>query len=423
MKFIKILRHYMKGIRLSALVLTVMLTWAMLWGVAVYGKVQNIGADLEVLKSGDTDNASLVVYFPNESDLLSGDDGEYAQTVEAALEAETIVEDVFSIRVANPVSYGGEGISIVLYEPGMTEFFPGLKKYGVDFEDDPNGCILGSTMFGGLNAGDTVSLKFSGKTADFSVAGHMTSPYRRMTLSSSSTEPRASHLFKEGDLVIMQATDTVVEQLTALAKRIEYDCNLIVVFTEDSTAEERQQVLETAAPKSLCYSFNEIIENSEADVAATLKEEFVQPLFFAISTAVAYMSITILTFKKKEKDTAILYLCGCSRRKCTAIHFVVFQIFALIPLLINVLFVLLWPRIEWDYVPFMFRLKLDYGVTDELYFIIYRMFHFLESITVNTACLSVAFGYYICAAVISIIAVLFSMARHTPLTYLRGASQ
>ena len=64
MKRISILRHYMKGIRLQALVLMVMLTWAMLWGVAVYGKVQYINADLSVLKSGDTDNASLVMYFP-----------------------------------------------------------------------------------------------------------------------------------------------------------------------------------------------------------------------------------------------------------------------------------------------------------------------------------------------------------------------
>ncbi|MBP3304853.1 MAG: hypothetical protein J6L24_02685 [Oscillospiraceae bacterium] len=419
MKRISILRHYMKGIRLQALVLMVMLTWAMLWGVTVYGKVQYINADLSVLKSGDTDNASLVMYFPSQGDILNDKEGEYAQAVEAALESEAIVEDVFSIRVANPVSYEGAGISIVLYEPGMVDFFPGLDKYGIDFGAEPNGCILGSTMFGGLDTGDTVSLSFRNQPADFSVAGHITSPYRRMTLSGSSTDPRAGILFEDGGAVIMLATDEVMARLNTLARRITYNSNLIVVFTADSTAEERQQVLEAAAPKSLCCPFSEIIENTEADIAAVLKKELAQPLFLAVSAAVAYLSIAILTFKKKEKDTAILYLCGCSRRKCAILHFAVFQIFALIPAVINVLFVLIWPQIEWNYWP----LVLKYPQYEALHPILLRLFHFFKTVTVSPSCLPVIFGYYACAAVISVAAVAASMARHTPLTYLRGASQ
>lgn len=427
MKMIHILRRYMKGIRLSALVLTVMMAWAILNGVVVYGKVQNIGADIQILKSGAAENAGVLMYFPTGEDLTTGAHTEGAETLEKLLEGEDIVEDVFTVRVANPVSYGESGISIVLYEPEMLAFFPGLKKYGIDFKNEADGCILASELFGGLHSGDTIELDFGKKSAAFSVAGRMTTPYRRIALSSAATNPYAHDLFSDGQAVIMQATDGVMERLNALARRIECDTNLIVAFAEDSTAEEREALIAAAAPGYLYFPLERLIENSEQEVAATLKEKLAQPIFLAVSSAVAYLSIVILTLKKKEKDTAILYLCGCSRKKCAAIQFAVFQTFALVPVLLNVLFILIWPNIHWEYGHrWVLEQALEKGpdmMNEQLFFTLISLFSYFETITINTSCLSIVFGYYLCAAAISLAVLAASMARHTPMTYLRGASR
>ena len=63
MKFISILRYYMKGIRLSAAVLSLMLLWALFSGVIAYGSIQRIYSDINLLQSERTENTSILMYF------------------------------------------------------------------------------------------------------------------------------------------------------------------------------------------------------------------------------------------------------------------------------------------------------------------------------------------------------------------------
>ena len=415
MKMIRILRQYMKGIRLSAAVLTVMMTWAMLNGVFVYGKIRNIGSDVDIIKSGDIERAAVLMYFPTQEDLITGTDREKAMATEIALEKESIVENVFSVRVANPVTYEGKGISIVLYEPEMLDYFPALKKHGVDFKGESSGCILGSQMFNKLEKGDTINLDFGKETAQFTVTDRIASPYRRISLSTANTMPIVENLFEEGDTILMSAAGAGSEIVNKLARRVEYDTNLIVVFTDDSSIQERENLMAKAAPEYLYKPFDEVIRNSEELIAATLKEELTQPIFLAISAAVAYLSTVVLTFKKKEYDTSILYLCGGSRWKCAAIHFAVCQIFSLIPLVFNVVFILSWPVVEWNYI--------DILMISHVWLRRILLYLYGKTMSIDISCLRIVFGYYLCTAAIAVAVAVVSMARHTPMTYLRGASR
>lgn len=427
MKFVILLHKYMKNVRLSALVLALMMAWAVFSGMIAYGRAESVLSDTSVLSSAATENAYMLMQFPSREDIMTGADQDKAEEMEGLLESEPIVEHIFSIRVANPVSYNGYDISIILYEPEMLAFFPELNRMGIDFSENPDGCILGSKTFAALNTGDTIELNFSKtitnpKLAAFPVAGHITPPYRRMSFTTSASKPYAGDLFDEGDVVIMQATDTVMEQINAYARRIECDTNLMVVFREGTTQEEQEALLRRVAPAWFVAPLEQILSNSKQITENTLKQELPQPLFLAGASLVAYLSIVVLTLKKKEKDIAVLYLCGASRRRCAMLSFTAFQLIALFPVAANAVVVYFWPSLSWNstsYLPMDTSTALGVYLTDYIRFLL----RILEETKLGVSSLWIILGYYLITVAISVAVTIGTMKKHTPITYLKGASQ
>lgn len=416
MKFIRILHNYLKGIRLSAAVLAVMMTWAMVCGVIVFGKVQHINGDLNALSGANTQNAYLLLYFSSESDIKTGADLVYAQKTEPLLEAEAAVKAVFSVRLAAPVTYEGERVNLVLYEPEMLHLFPALKKTGMDFTGNPNGCILVGDRFQALKPGDTIPLQASGREVEFPVNSRLPASYKRFNMTRSSTYLTASDLFTDsGDTILMQATEEVMTRLEGFTKRLQYNCNMIAVFQEGTSQAEVDALLAEKAGKYLAYPLSQVLDNSRTMSENTLKKELPQPLFLAVSSMVAFLSIAVLTIQKKKRDISFLYLCGASRRKCGLVVFTAFQIFMAVPVLLNVLLILGWQR--------MLRFLLSLIRFPNLWLFFDVLFFRATNIAVDSSCLWVVFGYYLGTTAIALAVTLRSMARHTPVTYLRGVSR
>ena len=427
MKFIILLHKYMKNVRLSALVLALMMTWAVFGGIVAYGRAESVLSDTRVLNSAATGNAYMLMQFPSREDIMSGSDQDKAEEMEKVLESEALIEQVFSIRVANPVAYNGYSISIVLYEPEMLAFFPELKRMGIDFSKNPDGCILGSKTFAALNTGDTIELNFSKtantlKQASFQVAGHITPPYRRMSFATSASMPYAGDLFQEGDAVIMQATDTVMEQINTYARRIDCNTNLMVVFRKGTSQEEQDALLQRVAPAWFAVPLEQILSNSKQIMKNTLKQELPQPLFLAGASLVAYLSIVILTIKKKEKDIAVLYLCGASPRRCATLSFAAFQLIALFPVAVNIAIIHFWPTLSWNsasYIPIDTSSAFGVHMIDYIRFLL----RVLEETRLGASSLWIVLGYYLITVVISVTVTVGTMKKHTPITYLKGASR
>lgn len=430
MKFLRILRQYMKGIRLSAFVLTVMLTWAMISGVVAIAKLQNIRSDVRALSGADSKNIYILNNFASSQSLVLGSNRDMVKNTEAALEAQDAIDQVFTVRVVNPVIYNGSTISIVLYEPEMFEALPGLKKLGIDFDDQPDGCILGSKTFLGYNIGDRIQLNFSKqvmnpKLASFPVAGHLKSPYRKLVLSLSATSMAAADLFEDGDTILMQSTDRVMEQLESVVKRIEYDRNLIVKFKKGVSDAEKERIFTEIVPDYLPFCLDDLIRNTESQISTTMKQELPFPVFLATSSLIAYLSLVVLTFKKKERDLAIMTLCGCSARKRTAITFCSFQVFSLFPILINIGFVLLWQKIQWMdiYRSFIFSNEAIME-NQELVTKLQTLCHIFDnSITVDNSGFIIISLYYLFTCVIALSVSIGTVKKNSPLNYLRGVTR
>lgn len=430
MKFLCILKHYMKGIRFPVLILAVMLTWAMLSGVIAIAKLQNIRSDVRAFYGADAENLYVLNSFSNPSALSIGENEDLTQKMEAALEDQEAVEQVYTVRVVNPVLYNGISISIVLYEPGMLNAIPGLKKLGIDFGKQADGCILGSKVFAGIETGDVIQLSFSNQAMDseklsFPVAGQLKSPYRRLSLSLSATTLYAEDLFETGDTILMQSTDAVMEQLESVAKRIDYDKNLIVQFKPGVSETEKSRILTEIAPDYLYHSLEDVIGVSKAQISRTLKQELPLPIFLAIVALVAYLSLVILSIKKKERDLAVLALCGCSTRKCLMISLCSFQNFLVLPIIINSAFVIFWQKIQW--VEVFSKIVADNPAImhdQESLTKLHTIISVLDSnITVDNSGFVIIILYYLITCAIAFFAVAGAAKRKSPRDQLRGVLQ
>lgn len=417
MKFFTMLRSYLKGIRFLGITLAVLMTWAIFCGVLAYGKVQYIRSDVDVLASGKEENAYLLSYFPNAADIANGFGQDDIKQIESDLESNNLVEDVFSIRVVSPVQYNGKTVTLLLYEPRMLDFFPGLQKTGLDFSDAPNGCILSGEQYSGIKAGDTIGLRIGGEPLSFPVSGLLKAPYHRMSLTSSSTLPITEDLFAEDDAIIMQATDEVLEMLRSSAKQITYNTNLIAVFEGQTTKESREALLQQTAPKYIYCALETLIENSQEKISKTLKQELPLPIFLAAISSFAFFSVSMLVYKKKQRELAVYYLCGLSRFKSGLVNLAVYQLFTVVPVVINIILIQIWPRINWHAMFVESLLNPDAPAT------LTRFLNFFGSFRINNTCLIVVFGYWAVFSVISIAVTLCTTINSTPITYLREVSE
>lgn len=415
MKILQLLRGYMRGVRLYGFLLGIMLFFAVLFGCFAFGEVQHARADLDVIVDAESRNAYLMTYFPNYSDMKTGLDGETAQKLQARLEEDGSVADVFCIRTANPVSYEGEGISIVLYEPEMLAFFPELEKLGFDFSSAPDGCVLAGDRFGTLGEGDTVTLRLSREEVTLPVAGRLQNPYRYPSLGISATNTSAQDLFADGDAVFMQATDSTMAMLEKRARRITCDSNLIVVFEAGVEEQAANALIAEIAPQYLLTSFDDIIADSREALRKTLVQTIPIPVFLSVTAFFSFFSVAVLTFKKKQRELSYLYLCGGSVKRCGLLVFCASQIFALVPMILNGILLFIWPRIPWSEMYSHMALAGHFELQGIVRALSYQH--------IDPSCLWVVLAYYCMTVLISLAVTLPAMKRHTPLTYLRGVSR
>ena len=408
MKFLRLIHAYLKGIRASAAVLSLIFLWALFSAVSVYGRIRYIRAEMDVIESAHIRNAGVLTYQLNEEDMKTR---AYERKVKKAVDAlrqEPLVQQVYSIRVVNPVSCDGISISIVLYDPGLFSFFPAIGENMVS--EYKNGCILGSTALNSLNTGQSAQLKVQSGMLSVTVAGHLSAPYRMLRLNQSSSRPTVAHLFTEANVLIMEATDSLLSELEQLSASIAYDQNLIVVFTPDATPEQIAQLMKRSAPEHNYDPFEDILDRSQENIDMTLKEQLPRPLFLTLSALICYFSILILTLKKKERQMAVLHLCGMSRKKYAALTLTACQCFTLLPSLLMIALLWAWPHISW--------INID---SREMSYTMQRILLLLEGLSLDLSGSGVVAVYYAFSVLFGTAVTAVYLWRHSPVSYLRGA--
>lgn len=405
MKVISLLRAYFKGIRFSAVILLLMMTFSMMMASLVISQINNIRFEYDIISSATAKAyyaeriLSLEDFEDDSFDYLKVGDA-WAEKI-AALPA---VDKVITTKAANALIYNGAANSIVLCDPALFELFPGLKDAGFDFSGDPDGCILGGGYYKSSN-GVLEMTATKGKAPDdsakklyFNVNGEYSNLKRYMAFTGSGSKVDADCIFAAGSFILMQATDNVISELQKYTT-ISSDVNCFFTLRADATEAEISETMDAIGRVGMIASIDEIVANTEKAMNDDLRTKLPLPLFLLFASTVAYFSMTVLFVYRKRRDMAIIYLTGGSRRQCALLSVAACALVSLIPAAINIFFI---TNVEWLMRTFSFNLS-GYYINGTSYLII--------------------IGYAALTVAISALEITISMSRHTPLSYLRGTYQ
>lgn len=319
------------------LLLSLLVTAALMGSLMAAGRVKNIKTAVNALEGAKTADIYVLNSFASPTTLL-GKDQELVGKPAEDLRADPAVKDVFTVRRVSPVLFNGESVNLVLYDPNMLEALPGLKSLGLWPGKDVGGCVLSGEMFHGLEAGDSITLSFSAQLSDpvatdFPVAGQLNEEQMRLGLSVSATTFYAEDLFVQGDCILLVATDEVMEKIEKVARHIEYDRNMLVLFEDTVPVQEREQLLREHAPNHMAVSLKESLRRSEERICKTLKQELPIPVLLTVLALLACLGVLCARQEHKEKK----------RNRTRVFKWVAI----LLPILLCAVLLLLWHSVQW----------------------------------------------------------------------------
>ena len=349
MRLFQFLKIYFRGIQVPAIILSLMMTCSVFLGVLTFSRIKFIVSEYDVVRNANVDNAYYVEYFFSTKDYQQGNIHLQAREIIQEISLNSNIDQVYPIRIVNPLSYNDYGISIILYDPQMLAAFPDLKKLGIDFSDNESGCILGSKVFSKMHGAKEISLEFYAPnyhTETFEIISHIKSPYKYLSLSTSNTKASAKDLFSTGDIIIMLATEEMVQKFESIAD-VRYHNNFIVSLKDIEDSKKQHVIAEIENSGAIVYPFEDIVERTREEIIRECKTILPRPLFLLLAATTAFFSNVILFVKKKEKEFAVFYLCGGSKKDCAALTILGNCLIALVPVILNCAFVLLAPTYDW----------------------------------------------------------------------------
>ncbi len=408
MKTIKLINKYMQGIRFPAVFLSIMMTISIFMAVFVCSFINFRTVEYNMLKQNTIGDRS---YYVQLSDRPMGgltilEAQKRFRETKDELKENKAVENIYTIK-STSLTYiqtdsngyaTRKNVGIILYTDELLEAFPMLLN-GESFGDDPYSCIIGTKFFNDLKDGDVLTLHNSYKELEFTfkVAGHLNNPYTHMSFNGGGSTIRADDMFQKGDFIILRDSEALPEDgLTSSLHE-----NYVLTFREDADQEEIDQIANELSKTCGIASFDSILSASKTMLLKNIKAAIPVPLFALVISTIAYFSLMILIFKKKEGDIAVMYLCGGSKKKSCLITFHVFNMISFIPAAINIVILLVANRLDWK------------GIIN------------LQgaNLAPNNSMILMVVGYYLISAIIAIAVIATSMSKQTPLTYLKGTEK
>lgn len=400
MKRLKVMGAYFRGIRFSALVLILMITVSTYFGTIVLARINYLSECYKIVGGTTLENAYYMQIILPDSVELTVESFQLDEETVEWLNSCDAVDYVYTTGYASGFKYSEDdaSFSLVLVDPKLVEAFPELKAVGFDFSENHEGLLIGGDGLVGYSD-DAVELYASypeGHSELFDVIGQLKRPFYFFSFTGTTTGSATASLFVDsGGYFFIEYNEENAACLSEIAY-ISFDMNYIVSFSSDADEGEVDEVLTELSQYRVFVSLDEIIENTRSEMYDTIKEELPMMLFFLLVSLVSYLSMAVLTAKKKEHEMAVYYLCGVSRGECAAIVCAANCVISVIPALINVILAAVLTGLDRTG-----HIDLDgYMYKSNVYFLI--------------------IGYFLLTVVVSVISTAASMSQKTPLSFLRG---
>lgn len=402
MKVIKRLIAFQHGLRIMLILIVVILTIVMFLGITSIATINDSLLEYRIVRDNTLSNAYYYAMTITEGDLHKGNIDEAFKENYFNIKQNAAVESAYTTPVANSITYNNGFYSILLYDPELIKAFPRLTKLGITFSGGSHECVLGSRVFNQLSVGDDFPAHFvyGNNAADITlkVSGHVVSPYKHLEFGGSGTYLQASNLFQNNDIIIMQADEAMLNELSEISS-IMYYPDVLFTLKEGASETDVASLLKYLSLTGTVDSLDEIVARTRKNISNSFKIVFIRPAVLLVASMFAYFSLIVLMVRKKSKEMAVSYMIGARKKNFIIDMGAVCIIASIIPSIINALIILTANELDWlGKIPF---------------------YHF-DGTFVTPDLLWVVAAYFILTMVVAVLAVLFSMGRKSPLAFLRG---
>ena len=330
MKSVKIVFEFFKGNRIAAFITLLLMAVSLILTVYVCAEINYISYDKDMIDDVDLTRVYSGMSFPTKDKdgflvFLDSDD------IEAEFESHPAILDVYTFPTTTyfikdfPANFQ-TGANIMLVSEDFMKNMPDLANSGIDFskiENPETDCIIISPLLGVYEIGDKIKLDGDSSVNEIKVVGKAASPYKFFAFfSATNGDYSLSSIFyprlQTDNIVLMKETEKTRE----LFGKNSYSArNFIFEFKPEATEEEMNEVIIALENKgALLTSFDKILENTSTEAAKELRSTLPFPLFLLTVSFVAYVSMLILMFKKKEREFAVYSITGASRKRIAATY-------------------------------------------------------------------------------------------------------
>lgn len=372
MKFFSLLWNESKGIRLSAFLLAVLSLFSLYVTVQVTGKLRYTKRQYDFAEKSQLEEA----YFFNAEGLTPdsfADPEEYygefiqrdgmgeilrtlAEREEVGALGTMAGEHFWDKKYHDPegkfeTAAGAPSVSVRLISPGMLELFPALKEK-MPF-DDPAAVYLFGDYFPNVKKGERIEIfarissesdgQFQGvEFLSLPVEGILQSPLTLPSTNKGGSQIDVELITSECEYntVFMLETPENIAMLAEKSISFIHNSGFYLEYRADATEAQKKATEASLSAYGRLVPLRELAVNLQQTLRQKYAEQLPLSLVLLGITTVTYISVIALTVSKKRKETAVEYLCGCSKNRLAANRTVMLFLVSFLPTVANLLYVL-----------------------------------------------------------------------------------
>ena len=234
--------------------------------------------------------------------------------------------------------------NVMIYSEQMRESFKLHTEKGRWLSDDPTftEAVIGGVTWGNTKVGDTITLDNNITATVVGIIGDSV-VYPSFTASSNSVQD-SSILFRVNDTMVFLTQETIPQE--KLEKySLSSGKNFYVVFKENASAGEKEQLISFLESKGVVATHEKIMNDSDEVIDSWVATALPLPLFLLIIATINIISISTVIVKRTMPEYSRYYLIGCTKRKGIGLIAMPLSVIFSIPCVINIISITCCPNL------------------------------------------------------------------------------
>lgn len=397
MKNIRIALSFVKKNIVPIVLIMLMMMVTIFLLISIYGEYRYITYTRDIIENSGLKNA---VYFSHSighgNDYSPDKIKDFQNKLKNYSAVKNIINTVSAAVNYKPLNYSP---AVVVYDQFMIENLKQPLKDGKWFssETDPSKyeypeIIIGGKYWNSVKSGDIIELEIYDQICKVEVIGTLGEPAFFPQFSTFGTSTGANELFKASPYVLYLNKNSFNIDLSTSFLNYTFFVNI----KESASEAEKQELLDYLIQHGSYFTYEQLIEHTNAEIKELMQESFPFPLFLIAIATISMICVSAVAIQRSMREQSVYYLIGCSKKRSIAIMTITLLLFFGLPSLINIIGSIFFPNF----------LRAD----ERRYAIEY---------IIDAGCIMPVIVYFVFIAVVLTLLPIIIYRKHSPLTFYR----